>query len=83
MQESLKLGNLSYRNCKTKWDGNEENAEEGAHARQEVEFVNFPQPVCSLVVDQSAHSGDDDGCQDNIGGVVEQWHQKQQSHKHS
>uniref|UniRef100_J3MB69 Uncharacterized protein n=1 Tax=Oryza brachyantha TaxID=4533 RepID=J3MB69_ORYBR len=63
-------------------DGDEEDAEEGGHAGQEVELVNLPELGGALEVDEADHRRDDDRRQDHVGGVVEQRHQEQQRHQH-
>uniref|UniRef100_A0A0E0DWQ8 Uncharacterized protein n=1 Tax=Oryza meridionalis TaxID=40149 RepID=A0A0E0DWQ8_9ORYZ len=46
-------------------DGDEEDAEEGGHAGEEVELVDLPQPGGAPDVDEADHGGDDDRREDH------------------
>lgn len=58
-------------NKKTDLYRDEENAKESTQSSQEVELVNLPYKPCCFEVDQRDDSGDDDGGEDGIWGVLE------------
>lgn len=66
----------AYRNAEAYRHREEENPEEGTHASQEVKLVHLPQQYCTSDVDEADHRRYDDRRQDDVGGVVEQRHEK-------
>lgn len=72
----------TYCDSKTQGNWNEEDTKEGTQTSKAINLVDFPQFVSSLVIDKSNHSSYDNGSQDEIGSVVKQRHEKQQSNKH-
>ena len=51
-----------YRNGKSQRNRNEKDPKEGTNTSQEIEFVNFPQFVCRLIINKPYHCCYDDGC---------------------
>lgn len=72
----------AYSNQEPDFNGGENDAKKGSHARHEVKFINFPYQNCCFIVNQANYSRDDDGRQDSIWSVLEKRGDELQRQEH-
>lgn len=73
----------TYRDGEADVHTEEDDADEGRHAGEEVELVHLEEAVDLLVLDQSYHGRDDDGREGHKGGVLEERRQEEEDHHHA
>lgn len=80
LQENFGKGNGDS-DQKTDLHGNENDSEEGSHASDKVKFVDLPDELHGLEIDQANHCRNDDGSENGVGRVLEEGGNEFQSEK--